>query len=488
MGKATHASGTLFGSLAAGASDGSLYLQIYRKLRSAILGGHLAPGTRLPSTRTLARDVSVSRTTAEEVYTQLHAEGFVERRVGDGTYVATIEVVRTPKRSRAPRIVAGTRRLAARMQPLERHPCFPDAAVPRAFTAGSPAVDHFPMTVWRGIVARCHRRFGDRALRTGDPAGYEPLREAIATYLNASRGVVCSAEQVVVLSSSQQGLDLAVRLLVDPGETAWLEDPAYPGACAALLANDARVVPVPVDADGLRVEEGVRLARQARLAYVTPSHQFPTGTTLGLERRLSLLDWARREGAWILEDDYDSEFRYDGRPLASLQGIDEDNRVIYVGTFTKVLFPALRLAYAVLPPDLVNPFVTARGLIDGFAPTLPQMVATEFFAEGHFGVHIRRMRELYRERRDVLVESVARWLDGRVRLGPVDAGLHAMAHLADRSSDRAASERASRHGVFAEPISRYHVGTPTTPGLFLGFAALTPLQIREGVRRLARVL
>jgi GntR family transcriptional regulator / MocR family aminotransferase len=488
MTKRSRAGGTFFGNLATGAADGSLYRQIYGRLRTAILDGHLAPGTRLPSTRTLASEMSVSRTTAEEVYSQLDAEGFVERRVGDGTYVAAIDVVRTPRRARPAKSAPGTRRLATRMDAMERHPCFPEAVVPRAFAAGSPAVDHFPMPVWRSIVARCLRRFGERSLRTGDPAGHGPLREAIATYLNASRGVRCTAEQIVVVMSSQQALDLAVRLVVDPGDAVWLEDPAYPGAAAALLANAARIVPVPVDDDGMRVDDGVRLAPDARLAFVTPSHQFPTGTTLSLERRLALLDWARRTGAWILEDDYDSEFRYDGRPLAALQGIDDDDRVIYVGTFTKLLFPGLRLAYAVLPRDLVQPFITARGLIDGFAPPLPQMAATEFFAEGHFGVHIRRMRELYRERRDALVESADRWLGSRVELGPAEAGLHVMAKLVDRTGDRAVSERAAKHGVFAEPISRYHMGPVTTPGLFLGFAAVSSLEIREGVRKLSRAL
>jgi GntR family transcriptional regulator/MocR family aminotransferase len=295
-------------------------------------------GTRLPSTRTLASDLAVSRHTTEEAFAQLLGEGFIERRVGDGTYVATIERAATPLRVNKKAASNGSRPLSERATQMTRHACFPDPAKPGPFAAASPAVDLFPLKTWRELVSRCLRRHGNSALGTGDPAGYGPLREAIASYVGASRNVVCSPEQVIVVTSSQQALDLAARVLIDPGGRAWLEEPGYPGARAALLANGARIVPVPVDEAGLRVDEGEYLARQARVGYVTPSHQYPLRVTLSPERRLALLDWARRVGSWVVEDDYDSEFRYDGRPLAAIQGIDDGERVIYVGTFTKVMF------------------------------------------------------------------------------------------------------------------------------------------------------
>ena len=480
------AGGAPIASLEPSDDDAPLFLRLYRSLRGSILDGRLLPGARLPSTRTLARDLQVSRTTAEEAFAQLLAEGFIERRRGSGTYVAAIESVRAPLVRTARRESGGPRRLAARGAAMRRHACFPDPSAPRPFTAASPAVDAFPFDAWQSVVTRCLRRSGSRALGTGDPAGYGPLREAIAGYLKVFRGVACGPEQVVITTSSQQAVDLVARLLIDPGDAAWLEEPGYPGARAALLANGARVVPVPVDAEGLCVEAGVRRARLARLAYVTPSHQYPLGMVISLERRLALLDWARRNGAWIVEDDYDSEFRYDGRPLMAIQAIDRDARVIYIGTFTKVLFPALRLAYAVLPPDLVEPFVTARGLLDGHAATLPQMAAAEFFSQGHFGVHIRRMRDLYRERRDALVDAAQAWRG--VSLGPADAGLHLVAHLPKGTDDRAVSARAARHGLDVQPLSRYYHGPPGAPGLFLGYAALSPREIRRGAEALARVL
>lgn len=482
------ASGAIFGGLRAEQTSLPLFQQIYRMIRDAILDGRLEPETRLPSTRTLARDLAISRTTAEEAFAQLQTEGFVERRVGAGTYVAAIERVLPPRSPGHPRGVRGRRRVSSRAAVTRRHASFPEPAPARPFSSANPALDAFPLDVWRSIVTRCLRRTGAEALGTGDPAGYGPLREAIAAYLTTSRGVICSPRQIVVLTSSQQALDLAAVLLLDPGDAAWLEEPGYPGAHAALLAHGARVVPVPVDDDGLDVSEGVRRASEARLAYVTPSHQYPLGTTLSLERRLALLDWARRQGAWILEDDYDSEFRYRGRPLAAIQGIDEDARVIYVGTFTKSLFPALRLAYTVLPEDLVEPFVTARGSTDGFPPTLTQMAVAEFFADGHFGVHLRRMRELYRERRDALLEAADRWLDGAVRLGPADAGLHMVVHLPPGTDDHAVSSRAARHHVEVQPLSLFRHDASSGPGLVLGYGALPPQQIEAGIRALARAL
>ena len=464
-----------------------LFLQLYDTLRRAILDSRIPAGEQLPSARTLARDLKVSRTTTEDAYAQLLAEGFVVRRTGSGTFVARIETVRGPSAGARKEPLPGPRRLSTRAAMLARHLCFPEEARPRAFAAASPAVDLFPVHTWRRLMARSLRRAEHRSLGSSNPAGFEPLREAIASYLAASRGVVCTPERVVILTSSQQALDLAVRLLIDPGDKVWIEEPGYPGAKATLLANGANMIPVPVDSEGLNVERGTRLAPRARLAYVTPSHQYPLGVTLTLERRLALLDWANRQGAWILEDDYDGEFRYTGRPLAAVQGIDPHQRVIYIGTFTKVLFPALRLAYAVVPEDLVDAFVVARGVSDGHPPAPSQIALADFFAEGHFGAHIRRMREVYRERRDALVAAAGRHL-AELDLRSTDAGLHAVANLKSRANDRAASGRIARAGVDAQPLSRFYLGPPTSPGLFLGYAALSPAEISDAVKNMARAM
>jgi GntR family transcriptional regulator/MocR family aminotransferase len=470
-------------------SGAPLHLQIYRRIRGAILAGTLAPGARLPSTRTLALDFGVSRTTAEEAFAQLEAEGFLVRRVGDGTYVALPEAPAKPvrKTARAPRI-AGRRELSARGRVLAGQDVCAEPLAVRAFGAGLPALEAFPVDTWNRLLARRIRRSGRELLGYGQPAGYEPLREAVATYLGTSRGVVCSPSQVVILTSSQQALDLASRLLLDPGDAAWMEEPGYPGARAALAAAGARLVPVPVDESGLDVARGEALAPAARLAYVTPSYQYPMGVTASLERRLALLAWAERAGAWILEDDYNSEFRYTGRPLAAIQGLDAAGRVLYVGTFTKSLFPSLRLAYLVAPEDLVNAFVQARMLQDGHTPTLPQAVLADFITEGHFGAHIRRMRSLYQSRRDALLDEASRAFPDHVKLGLAEAGFHVAAHLPEGTDDRAIQRRAADRGIEVQPLTRYYAGPEARPGLVLGYVGLSPEAIRAGVRGLAGVV
>lgn len=465
-----------------------LFQQIYGSLRRAILDKKLVAGDRLPSARTLARDVHVSRTTVEEAYGQLLAEGFVNRRTGSGTFVAAVDEVPTRRSVPASADRSGPRRLASRTKAMARHPCFPSAARPRAFVAGTAAVDAFPIDTWRGLVGQSLRSARHDTLGSSDPAGFLPLREQIAAYLSMSRGVACTPERIVVLGSSQQGLDLAARVLVDTDDTVWMEDPGYPGALAALVANGARLSPLPVDDQGMVVSEGIRRAPHARLAYVTPSHQYPLGVTMSLSRRLELLQWAQRQGAWIIEDDYDSEFRFDSRPLAAIQGIDNDQRVIYLGTFSKVMFPALRLAYAVLPEDLVDLFVTARGLTDGHAPTSSQVAMTEFLARGHFGAHVRRMRELYRERRDALVAAFAEYVAHPVELGPTDSGLHAVVYLPRGTDDVAIADALLRAGIEVQPLSRYCRGRAARPGLFLGYAALKPREVSAAVKRMAPLL
>jgi len=475
-------------------STTSLFRQLYEGIRGAILSGQFAAGMRLPASRLLASELGVSRNTILNGYEQLLAEGYLVGRLGSGTYVAPTlpedllqthaqpqPVRRLPRRGR----LVSQRGAALAAAP---RPVTPRVGPPTAFRPGVPALDAFPVELWLRLTKKYTRRMLGELSDYGDPAGYRPLRQAIADYLTAARGVCCDAEQVIVVSGAQHALDLAARVLLDSGETAWVEDPGYIGARGALMGAGVRVAPVPVDAEGLDVAAAVRRHPAARLCYVTPSHQYPLGVTMSLSRRLALLDWAQRAGAWIVEDDYDSEFRYAGRPLAALQGLDRGQRVLYVGTFSKVLFPALRLGYLVAPPDLVETFVAARALADHHSPTLPQAALAEFIADGHLARHVRRMRTLYAERQTALLHAMRRELDGCVSVAPAEAGLHLVGWLADGADDRTASRGAAAHGVEAPPLSAYRIERGARGGLLLGYAASLPRQIRDGVRRLASAL
>ncbi|HZS07585.1 MAG TPA: PLP-dependent aminotransferase family protein [Blastocatellia bacterium] len=470
-----------------------LYLQVCERIRGAILAGDLKPESRLPSTRTLAADLGVSRNTVEVAFSQLEAEGFLLRRVGAGSYVAgeIPEQSRPPRRAHAKVCASYKRReavLSERGRIIVASAAESESASARAFTPCVPALDCFPFRAWHRLIARRSRLYREELLLHGEAAGYRPLREAVSDYLGTARAVKCDWRQVIILTSTQQAIELAARLLLDPGDPVWLEDPGYINARAALQGAAAQIVPVPVDDDGLNVEVGRERAPAARLAYVTPSHQYPTGVTMSLGRRLALLEWAARADAWVIEDDYDSEFRYTGRPLASVQGLDPAGRVIYTGTFNKVMFPALRLAYLVVPGDLVDKFTAARTLTDGCTPGFMQAVMADFIAEGHFGAHIRRMRNIYRERREVLLESVARHLGNRLRAGPTDTGLHVAGWLQKGANDQAISERAAAKGLDVPPLSRYYLARHPPPGLLLNYASVTPKAIQQGIRTLASVL
>jgi GntR family transcriptional regulator/MocR family aminotransferase len=373
-----------------------------------------------------------------------------------------------------------------------------------------PAVDAFPWRVWSRISARRWRRPPRRWLVYGDPAGYRPLREAIADHLRSARAVSCSWERVVVVSGSQQALDLCARVLLDPGDEAWVEEPGYLGAKGAFSGAGAKLAPVPVDGEGLDVAAGERLAPGARLAFVSPSHQYPTGVTMSLSRRLALLDWAERRGSWVVEDDYDGEYRYAGAPLPALQGLDEgfgeagagrgpsSGRVVYVGTFSKVLYPALRLGFLVAPPDLVEAFVVAKELADRQAPTMEQAVLADFVSEGHLATHLRRTRVQHARRGEALASAIRTRMDGLLEGESPAAGLHLLARLAEGSGcregsegvdplhdDRRASEAALRFGVEALPLSAFHAGPPARPGgLVLGYAGFAEDEIFRAVERL----
>ncbi|MHB8574872.1 MAG: MocR-like pyridoxine biosynthesis transcription factor PdxR [Dehalococcoidia bacterium] len=380
----------------------SLHRQLYETVRRAILTGTLAPGARLPSTRACAADLGISRSTAVQAFDQLLAEGYIEGRMGAGTFVyhdlpdAALLTAAVDRRPAAGSATSNWRALSEHGRLLEgigaaSYPASRLDLPPRPFRPMTPALDAFPAAVWARIAGRRLRTLSVELLGIGCAAGYLPLRIAIAAYLTAARGAHCDPDQVLIVGGAMQALDLAGRVLLDPGDKVWIEDPGYMGAAAALQGAGARLIPVPVDGEGLDVAAGVARAAHARLAYVTPSAQFPLGVTMSLGRRLALLEWAERANGWIVEDDYDSEYRFSGRPLAAMQGLDQVDRVIYVGTFSKVLFPGLRLGYLVLPADLVAPFVIARDLSGRLSPLLEQAIRADFITGGHFMRHIRRL-------------------------------------------------------------------------------------------------
>lgn len=475
-------------------SGDPLYRQLYRELRLAVLAGRLKPGTVLPASRALAQHLGVSRNTVLLAVNQLLAEGYLETAPRLRTRVAATfagamprprpaSVRQTARRSWSPKPSHRGRAIEAGSLAATRDSPRP----PRPFRPGIPALDEFPSKQWIKLTHRVWRRLPE--LSYSDPAGLPRLRTAIAEYLRAARGGRCVPQQVIVVSGSQQGLDLTARVLLDPDDMVWIEEPGYPGTRAALLAAGARAVPVSVDADGLVVAEGDCLAPTARMVCVTPSHQYPLGTTMSAARRLELLQWAGRAGAWLVEDDYDSEFRYASRPLACLQGMDDEDRVIYVGTFSKTLFPALRLGYLVVPLPLVDAFQAARAAADRHSPSVDQAVLADFISEGHYARHVRRMRALYTERREALLTGLAELAGDRLEVGPsADAGMHLVGWLAQGEDDRAISARAAELGVEAPPLSRYATSRLSRGGLMLGYAAYRPEAIRAGVERLAAVL
>ncbi|MEM8529693.1 MAG: PLP-dependent aminotransferase family protein [Chloroflexota bacterium] len=471
-----------------------LYHQLYMSLRDAILSGQLTPGMRLPATRALASALQISRNTVVNAFDQLLAEGYLEGRVGDGTYVTRTLPDELLKVTQQPLVTTveptQDRRLSKRGELLARTTVTTEKQKGRsfAFRPGIPAFDAFPFDIWSRLAARRWRQPTGDLLNYSDAAGYRPLREAIATYLGAARGVRCVPEQVLIVSGSQQGIDLAARVLLDPDDAVWFEEPGYLGARAALIAAEAQLIPVPVDEEGLQITKGLACCPNARMAYVTPSHQFPLGVTMSLARRLALLKWARHTGAWVLEDDYDSEYRYAGRPLASLQGLDNTGRVIYLGTFSKVLFPSLRLGYLVVPPDLVDPFTAARAIADRQAPILDQAIVTDFIEEGHFTRHIRRMRTLYAERQSLLVDLAQRELAGRLTVQASDAGMHLVGWLKDGTNDQVVSEFAATHGVDSPGLSEYHLDSSEKSGILLGYTAVEEQDIRIGVQDLEKAL
>lgn len=489
-----------------------MFRQIYDGVRAAILSGRLAAGARLPSSRALAADLRVARNTVLQAFEQLRSEGYLATRRGGGTRVRSTmpdAPVDLPSRMRArsPRRIEGSTRSARSLPRLSKRASLAlrggsgfvrtSGSTSTPFELGISAVDAFPTRLWARFAARRWRQqLG--GLGHADPAGEYPLRRAIADYLGAARRVRCTADQVIVVNGAQQALHLIGQVLLDPDELVWIENPGYVGAWMAFQTAGARLVPVPVDQEGLDVAAGKRAARGARLAYVTPSHQFPLGVLMSAPRRLELSAWARQVSAWIVEDDYDSEFRYGGRQLPCLQGLDTDtsqdgtsSRVIYVGTFSKTLAPSLRLGFLVVPDALIDAFRAMRTATDRHSPTTDQGVLADFIGEGHYSRHIRQVRTLCAERQAALLAAAEANLGGMLAVEPDAAGLHLVGWLPVGVDDRRATALAAAEGVLVWPLSRFTIGTrrPSTPGaLLLGYAAHSAAQIHQAVERLARAL
>jgi len=471
-----------------------LYQQIYEGLRNAILSGQMGPGQRLPPTRLLASDLAVSRNTVLNAFSQLMAEGYLTGKIGSGTYVVDDlpkELLLIRQTASLESDVRRTSRIGFEVNPARTS--WMDYLINEMekmgpFSPGLPAINAFPRTIWTRLAERHWRNLPNASLGYRDLMGYKPLREAIARYLIVARGVHCDPDQILIVNGSQQALDLTARTILKLGEAAWIEDPHYFWARQAFLAAGAKLVSVPVDSDGLQVDVGIRKSPNARLVYVTPSCQFPLGVTMSLTRRLKLLDWARRSGAWILEDDYQSELWYQSRPLTSLQGLDTYNRVIYTGTFSKALFPALRVGYMVLPPDLIEKFVMTRLVNNLSNSILEQVVLAHFIEEGHLSRHLRRMRNLYGERQETLVGALTKLLGGMVDVKSADAGLHLIGWLPESVDDNHAVEQLFQEDIITRPLSFYCSKRKLRPGLLLGFAAFDEKEIWSSVRRMARLL
>jgi GntR family transcriptional regulator / MocR family aminotransferase len=467
---------------------GTLQQQIYDGIRRAILEGIAAPGAKLRSSRELATDLNVSRTTTLLAYDQLIAEGYLSARRGSGTFVSH----ELPDDLSSPRPIG--RRPADRHPPLSKRGLALAAVprtsqrvdvLPRPFRLGTPALDLFPMRIWTRLV---HRRLASTAVRDldyGSFAGLGALRTAIADYVQSARGTRCHADQILIVAGTKPGLDLICRLLIDDGDDAWIEEPGFPGARGSLLAAGARIVPVPVDREGLNVDAGIARAPNAKLVYVTPSHQFPLGVPMSLSRRLELLKWARGARAWIVEDDYDSEFRFGTHAVPCLHGLDADGRVIYIGSFSKTLYPSLRLGFVIIPADMREQFLGARQSLDHHPPTLDQAVLADFMIGGHLERHLRRMRAAYRERLEAVTDAAARYCAGAISIRPVRTGLHIVADV-DGADANVVLQEALARDVEVMPLSWYFVGRPARDanGLVLGFS-LPPEALTKGMERLA---
>ena len=474
-------------------ADFPAHRRVFETIRRAILGRQLPGGAKLPSTRDLAIDLGFSRNTVLVAYEQLLAEGYVEARTGSGTYVAdTLPdfAQRTPTQTlpeaAGARIGSLSRSLSQRGLRLTAMPSDRNYEI-QEFVAGANDFSTFPHKLWQRLQNKYWRSPDSRMLDYARAGGYQPLRNVLAEYLRMSRSVRLSADQVLITAGTQQSLDLCARLLADAGDLVWMENPGYWGARRLFEANDLCLRPIAVDDEGIN-PSAVDLETAPRLIYATPSHQYPTDVVMSLSRRRLLIEFADRRGAWILEDDYDSEFRYGGRPLASLQGLDEHGRVIYLGTFSKVLYPGIRIGYLVVPSDLIEPFRAGLSDIQRPGQMAVQAALADFIAEGHFAAHIRNMRSRYSQCRSLLQQTLQRNLVAAARLSNADTGLHLVIHLPARCDDAALVAEAALQRIDVKPLSAYYVAPPVTRGLVVGYGYTPPHDIAPSAERLAALV
>ncbi len=460
---------------------------LYAQLRLAIIDGRLRAGSRLPASRDFARQYGLSRGTVVNVFERLQSEGYVSCRVGSGTRVSRIERAAPVRGRRAEPPVYIRRAISDYARPKAWVGLTARKGV-RPFSMGHPAIAEFPADLWASVAARRARTFRSFLHTDDDGRGYRPLRQAIADYLGSSRGVRCNSDQIIVVSGAQQGLDLLARLLLNPGDPVWMEDPGYFGATIAFSNAGAQMIPVPLDEQGLDVSAGQRLCGHAKGAYVTPAHQFPLGMTMTLERRMAVLQWASRTGAFVIEDDYDSEYRFGGRPVPAMQSLDRNSNVIFIGSFNKLLFPSLRIGYVVLPSSLVDLFLAYRYRADFHNLSMDQAVLCDFIADGHLGRHLRRMRDLYASRLGVLIEEGRRYLKGLLQISDVTAGLYTAAFLKNGMTSLEAEKAAAAHDIEAIAMDRYTLNSSDPKGVLLGFAAFDEAAIRAGLIKLASAL
>ncbi len=471
-----------------------LYKQLYNLLRDGILSGRFKGGQKLPGTRTFSSELKISRNTVVLAFEQLFIEGYITGKTGAGTYI-TNEIPDKFLSGRRPQITSGNK---MKIPPINIFKKFDppellyrniseDKIIP--FQNGIPSLEDFPFETWLKIINKKGNIIPNLQFGYKNSTGFPQLKAAVSNYLQTYRAVNCTPEQIVIINGSQQGLDLISRVLLKDNHNVYLEDPGYFGTKASVLSSNVNIFPVPVDEEGIDIEYSAGKYPKPNFIYTTPSHQFPLGSIMSIARRLKLLEFANKNNAWIVEDDYDSEFRYTGSPLPSLQGMDKFNRVIYIGTFSKVMFPGLRLGYLVLPDaQMVNPFAVAKSIADRQSPIFDQIVLSKFIEEGHFTKHIRKMRMLYKERQEFLIDELKKETGDLLEVKPSDAGMHIVAWLPDNSSDKKISAVALENDLVVYPLSEYVLKFKRRPGLIIGYTAFEKDKLKIGVRKLKQIL